>query len=522
MARKENDLTACMITQALQRDYWNLSNAELFVIENGEVNEITDMIVKKLEDAGMIVIEAYGIIHDKDTVMEWDEIAMQEVVAYKTHHIHVLIKFEKGKGGTVSQIASTVGLESQFIEKPAKGRFAYDNMLSYLIHIKYVDKYQYEPSEVYTSRGESYTKIAHSREEDWLKGRAKIQVQNAKCDIDWLEEKILTGEVTKQQVMLTDEYFNIYARNKRRCEDAFDTYGQHKIYKTMQAMENGEFKTSVFFITGKAHAGKSYFTDNLVKSIQKKMQEEMGETWTVCTCASTNPFDEYQGQEILVMDDLRGIALTASDWLKLLDPDRINLGSARYRNKKMACRVIIINSERDVLDFFYYMKNIGGDDRSEAMDQFLRRIMAKIIVYRVPDNPDERRLMIGTMEETEHPYTVTKKNGMDMKTLTLHHGFNAAGTKDVNVEDGLEQLTNMVMQNNDLNNPNRNIRVVSVSNLRDEVKKQELYHRYLVKAGWERYDDNTQTFKMVDGLSEKQKPSYATWYSNVYVKDFMI
>lgn len=516
MARKENDLTACMITQALQRDYWNLSNAELFVIENGEVNEITDMIVKKLEDAGMIVIEAYGIIHDKDTVMEWDEIAMQEVVAYKTHHIHILIKFEKGKGGTVSQIASTVGLESQFIEKPAKGRFAYDNMLSYLVHIKYIDKFQYEPSEVYTARGESYVKIFHEREEDWLKGRAKVQVQKAKVDADWLEEKILCGEVTKQQVILTDAYFAIYARNKRRMEDAFDTYGQHKIYKTMQAMENGEFRTSVFYVTGKSHSGKSYFTDNLVKSIQTKVKEEMGETWTVCTCAASNPFDEYLGQEILVMDDLRGIALTASDWLKLLDPDRINMGSARYRNKQMACRVIIINSERDVLDFFYYMKSIGGDDRSEAMDQFLRRIMAKIIVYRVPDNPDERRLAIGKMEETEHPYTVTK----NMKTLTLHHAFDATDTKDVSIEDGLEQLTDMVMQNNDLNNPNRNIRVVS--NLRDEAEKQELYHKYLVRAGWEWYDTDTKTFKMIDGLSEKQKPSYRTWYATEYIKDFTI
>lgn len=520
MARKEADLTACMITQALHRDYWNLSDAERAIISAGKVNEITDLLVAKLESVGMVVIEAYGIVHDRDTVMEWDEIAMQEVVAYKTHHIHAIIKFAKGKGGTVAKIASAVGLEAQFVEKPGRGKFAYDNMLSYLVHIKYIDKCQYDAKEVYTARGRNYVNVFHEREEDWLKGRAKIQVEKAKIDADWLEEKILTGEVTKQQVILTDKYYAIYARNKRRCEDAFDTYGQHKIYKTMQAMENGEFKTSVFFVTGKSHSGKSFFTDNLVKSIQTKVKEEMGETWTVCTCAANNPFDEYQGQEILVMDDLRGIALTASDWLKLLDPDRINIGSARYRNKQMACRVIIINSERDVLDFFYYMKNIGGDDRSEAMDQFLRRIMAKIIVYRVPDNPDERRLMIGKMEETEHPYEIRKKNGMDMKTLTLHHAFNATDTKDVSVEDGLEQLTNMVMLNNDLNNPNRNIRVVS--NLRDEAEKQELYHRYLVKAGWEYFDDDTQTFKMYDGLNEKQKPSYATWYSTEYIKDFTI
>ena len=219
--------------------------------------------------------------------------------------------------GSLAPIVA-VAMGAQFIEKPGRGRFAYDNMLSYLIHIKYTDKHQYEPSEVYTARGESYTKIAHERNDDWLKGRAKIQVEKARIDADWLEEKILTGEVTKQQVMLTDDYFSIYARNKRRMEDAFDSYGQHKIYSTMQKMENGEFKTSVIFVTGAPHSGKSVFTEMLVKSIQKDVRDKTGEVWTVCTCASSNPFDEYQGEEILVMDDLRGMALTASDWLKLL------------------------------------------------------------------------------------------------------------------------------------------------------------------------------------------------------------
>ena len=197
MARKENDLTACMITQALQAEYWNWTDDELKVIESNDVKLITDMIVQKLETAGMVVVEARGIIHDADTVMEWDELAMQEVISYKSHHIHVVVKFEKGKGGILSKIATAVGLEPQFVEKPGKGRYAYDNMLSYLIHIKYADKHQYDASEVYTARGESYIKIFHERQQDWLKGKAKVQVQKAKVDADWLEEKIITGEVTK-------------------------------------------------------------------------------------------------------------------------------------------------------------------------------------------------------------------------------------------------------------------------------------------------------------------------------------
>ena len=41
-----------------------------------------------------------------------------------------------------------------------------------------------------------------------------------------VQEKILTGEVKRSQVLLTDALFNIYARNKRRIDDAFDIYAE--------------------------------------------------------------------------------------------------------------------------------------------------------------------------------------------------------------------------------------------------------------------------------------------------------
>lgn len=74
------------------------------------------------------------------------------------------------------------------------------------------------------------------------------------------------------------------------------------------------------------------------------------------------------------MDDLRGMSMTASDWLKLLDPDRASMMSARYNNKRVASRVIIINSEKDIYQFFYHMKG-AANGLEEAMDQFLRRVI---------------------------------------------------------------------------------------------------------------------------------------------------
>lgn len=118
----------------------------------------------------------------------------------------------------------------------------------------------------------------------------------------------------------------------------------------------------------------------------------------------------------------------------------------------MACRVIVINSEKDVIDFFYFLKGTGGD-KSEAMDQFIRRIMARAIVYRVPDS-DERVVTIGKMEETD-AYKIDDPNGHswngEPNQLTLHHDFTQTDdSTKMQYDDAIAHLTNIAMSNNKL------------------------------------------------------------------------
>ncbi len=49
--------------------------------------------------------------------------------------------------------------------------------------------------------------------------------------------------------------------------------------------------------------------------------------------ASSNPFDEYLGEEIIKMD-LRGMAMTASDWLQLMDPRASWNGFSTIQNQE--------------------------------------------------------------------------------------------------------------------------------------------------------------------------------------------
>lgn len=462
MAKTEALLRMCMVTQELDKSHFTgWGDDELKAIENGDAAAIGQILNERLYKAGVPVAEYHCVIHDRDARPVWSDTIQNYVIEPKLTHFHCVMRFhlfEKFKGASLSALSTALGIEPQYIEKAQRGANAWDNMVAYITHVKYDDKAQYSPDAV-ASGGCSadgkqlwrpYKQIWAERLADWMKGKAKVTAKRARTDIDSLEEQILTGQVTINQILLTDTLYAVYARNKRRCDDAFSTYTARKIAKTVQAMESGEFHLTVYFITGKSHAGKSWFTDRLVERLKADAREQLGQEWTACGCAASNPVDDYDGSEILIMDDLRGMAMTASDWLKLMDPDRVNNISARYKNKRVACRALIINSERPALEFFYYLKGSGGGDRAEAMDQFFRRLTAHVVVYRVPDDPETRRAIVGEMRETM-PYQVQSPSGREYNgeqaTLTLSHDMRE-NEQDMEYDAALDRLADIAMRRN--------------------------------------------------------------------------
>lgn len=385
MARKVSRLTSCMVTQDLLVDHWDWTDAdEIKAIKDNDAIAVGQIIIDKLEAAGIKVAESYIVKHDKDVHKKWDEVAGEYVVEYKTNHVHNVLKFADG-GAELTKIAAAVGLKPEYVQKPKRGRYSYDNMIAYLCHIKYPDKYQYEPEEIHTYRGRSYVEIYHERKTDWIKARAKMQQQSYRCDVDWLVDKIVKGEITKTQIHLTDEYYMIYSANMRRCDDAFRAYGERKAYKAAKMLKDGDFKLSVFFFYGLPGTGKTKITDRATDKLLEYANNVLNERWEVYNAATSNPMDDYAGQEIIVLDDLRGIAMDATDWLLLLDPYRANPAGARYHNKQqVASRVVIMTASIDPYTYFYYTKNKGAVN--EALDQFIRRIEACVQIYMVDAN----------------------------------------------------------------------------------------------------------------------------------------
>ena len=416
--KKEALLTSVAITQYFDPKYWkNGWDEEL--IKSANVDKILEEIVKRVSDVAT-VSEAYAIKHDKDTSLVFDSVTNSTVSKLKEPHIHALLKFEKG--ATLTDLAVQIGLEPQYLEKAKSGRYGYDNLLAYLIHAKDKDKYQYSPDEVITLTGKNYLEVYHERHVSWLKGKAKKEVLQSYEDIDLLIDNILNGNITKKEMLLNKDYHMLYAVHKSKVNEVFRTIGEIKGTMTQHELENKKFKKTMFFIFGLSGLGKTKFARTLTKSLIQ-LAKLNDQNWQSVLTAGTNMFDEVNGEEILLLDDVRGDSLTASDWLKLLDPYNISPISARYQNRLGASKVIIITSSKHPLTFFYHAKGNTNEDLS----QYIRRIAHLVTLRGNNDNI--------TFHESQPKRTinrVVKIPGTD-QTTSLSYDFtpdNEAASKE--------------------------------------------------------------------------------------------
>lgn len=375
MSKKEAKLSCIMIAQQLEPKYWHGWDEDLInSVKNGELTPLLEEVVNRVSEIAM-VSDAYAIIHDKDV----NEIYDLETHTIKTEpenvHVHILLKFSKG--ATLISLALQLGIESQYIEKAKSGRYAFDNFLAYLIHAKDSEKFQYDPNEVTTLHGKNYLDVVTERYKSWNKGRAKKDISKSNTSLDDIYLQILNQQISKQEILSDPKLQIIYALNKTKINEAFMTLGEIKSNATKLALENGEFKKSIIFITGKSGLGKSRFAKTFVKELIS-LANINNYCWSDVVTAGTNIFDEINGEEILLLDDVRGDSLTASDWLKLLDPYNISPISARYHNRMGSARVIIITSTKHPLEFFFHTK---GNEK-EDLSQYIRRIDSLVTLYR--------------------------------------------------------------------------------------------------------------------------------------------
>lgn len=281
------------------------------------------------------------IIHDKD---------VNEIGLSVAKHVHVVVVF---RNDTIYKNAgSALGIPEQDFQKiKAKRQYGERKVsdvggaLLYLTHRNAPDKHQYDDSDVIASDGW-----------DWKKQRdqsAKSRLADSLGKIlDLIKEGIITESNVTQIVGM-----DVYVENAQKIELAFKYQEKAKLMKHDRNM-------TVIYIQGEKGSGKT--------TLAKDFCERKGLSYHI-TGGGNDPFEGYAKQEAIIIDDARPEMFEPEEWLKILDNNTASLARARYHNKMLNAKFIILTSTQNLMNFFNCYPN-------EDPKQLYRRIKMWMIV----------------------------------------------------------------------------------------------------------------------------------------------
>lgn len=399
-----------IFTQYLNPKYWEWENDELlddYINNKQAIFEEIFARVNELENLKIIAL----IVHDKD----------ENKNGLKDAHIHAYLEFEKQK--TIASISSVLGIEPQYIEVPKKGRYGRLNCLAYLIHAKNLDKYQYSPEEVQTFETFDYQEFIDENLEDFKKYNATDKRKKGEIGLDLALQAVQQGKLKLREIMRDENLALLYANHMNQFNDSFNFYGLRNAMLRLDELEQGKYDLTVLYIQGAPGIGKSF----LAREVANKVREfgnANGFESDIFSASSSNPFDDYYGEDILILDDLRQESLKVSDWLKLFDPLNTAKMSARYRNKMICPRLVIVANYKSVEQFFgsFNFKN-------EDINQFKRRIsfISKISEKTFGIPPFDRIYSLSASKKLNEPENMRiSKN----EFITLNYGTKLLFTYD--------------------------------------------------------------------------------------------
>ena len=372
---KRKQTTTYIFEQQLKPDFWDWSEDSKKLFLNWEKNKIE--IFKEIYERVKLMSESEDlkialIIHDKD-------------ISYGTKlvepHIHGYIEFSNKKDLNV--LALNLGILPQYIESSGRGKYGKVNSKAYLIHAKDKDKYLYPVSDVETFDTLDYEAFINQNKEDFENYSATRKREKSEESLDLVLAKVQLGELTYNDVMEDDNLAFLFGNNQQKFRERFNFYGERQAFLRLKSLELGEYQLTVLYIQGESEVGKSTLSREIALQVQSKLNE-IGLRGDIYSASSANPFDDYYGEEILILDDLRENNMSPSDWLKLFDPLNSARMSARYQNKRVVPRLIIMPVYKSPKLFF-------GEIKEEDLNQFLRRINFLLdVTYK--HGSDENRL----------------------------------------------------------------------------------------------------------------------------------
>lgn len=259
-------------------------------------------------------IEYFMIMHDEDK----DNI-----------HYHLVLRF-----GSVTRFET---IKNKFPYGNIENSKSSKNSIQYLIHQNSPEKHQYSPTDIITNSTDLNKYLLKSKVSEEL-------------DINFYVDEIANGRIKEYEY--TEKIpVDIYTKYSNRIDKAFKFY-----YDKM--LLDSDRNIDVEFYYGQGGTGKTLYAKTLCML--------HNESYYISS-SSNDVMQDYKGQDVLILDDLRDESFKFDDLLKILDNNTKSTINSRYRNKLFIGTRIIITSNIELKEWYKWQKK-------EDIHQLHRRI----------------------------------------------------------------------------------------------------------------------------------------------------
>lgn len=312
---------------------------------NMTVDELYEYIEENLKPKRMALI-----VHDKDT--KDDNVTPAEA------HVHIMLQFDNAR--SVCQVAKDIGEDKP--QQLVIWRGSIETGFSYLLHAtdNARHKHQYSCDEV---RANFDYPALISRISQKMR---KVEGISSANKINGILDLIATGDMTvgEAKEQLTG---SLYAKAGEKIKKAHELYLDRCAEQLYKEMVENEEVVEVHWFYGESETGKSFLAEKLAR--------ETGTYYKTAT--TTDPFQFYQAEHTIILDELRPEVIPYSELLALLDPfSRGKVAvSSRYFNKALSCKTIYITTPYDPVTFYRFYR-LNSTDRGK---QLLRRLSSVLL-----------------------------------------------------------------------------------------------------------------------------------------------
>lgn len=369
------------------------------------------------------------ILHDKD---------VDDDGKAKAPHIHAMISFDNAR--SLQNVARLLGIEPQYIQQWKNQSL---NGYSYIVHATSNAEHQHQYSTDEVISNFDFNELMEQVREGI---KRKTKVTSAK---DEIIIRAYLDELKKGSIILKDVEEKLtgsqYAKAKNRLENVWQKRRTVLAEEWRKEMLETGRSIDVIYIYGQSGTGKT----RLAKDYAERTDYNY-----FLTGSSRDPFQLYEGQPTIILDELRPSTFPYNDLLKLLDPFNTKSNApSRYFDKLLTADLIIITSPYSPKEFYQRIikSDKHFDEKIDSYYQLVRRLALVIFLtkdYMQVSFFDESRqnFVLDNSSKEHNPYkedTVNNVLSQNQKAEKLYKDvLDAFHTTDNSIKEVSEEVLN--------------------------------------------------------------------------------